>query len=274
MTSLLDRAIETRWGYFALGNEVTSSSLGMVVRNYSCPLIRDANFVMATGGQAEEILCWAERALADSPHLAFKLDPTSPPDLEARLLFEGYEGGVDLLEMVLVGPLKATIQPGAIRSVSSDDDWASLARLHRLDNDEVADRRHTPAWSEDLSRQMMLAKRVKAPQVRYLLASVDEVDCAYVSYWAGLGGLGLVEDLFTHPDYRHRGIATGLITTAVDLARADGADAMLIGADPTDTPKLTLTEPDPHMVKRLGNRLEPRSGSHRCRRPAAWVRWP
>jgi GNAT superfamily N-acetyltransferase len=237
VTSLFDLAVGTRLGYFLLGNEVVSSSLGRVVRNHRCPWIRDANFVIASGGEAEDILPWAESALADSPHVAFKIDPTSISDLEARLVLDGYQGGADLLELILVGPLKATARSAAIRQVSSDDDWTSLARLHRLDNDEVSNRRQAPAWSDHLNDQMMLAKRAKYPKVRYLLASVDEVDCAYVSYWPGLGGVGLVEDLFTHPAYRHRGIATELITVAVDRARADGADAMLIGADPADTPK-------------------------------------
>lgn len=46
----------------------------------------------------------------------------------------------------------------------------------------------------------------------------------------------MVEDLFTHPDYRHRGIATALIARGVADARARGAGPVIIGADPTDTP--------------------------------------
>jgi GNAT superfamily N-acetyltransferase len=46
-----------------------------------------------------------------------------------------------------------------------------------------------------------------------------------------------VEDLFTHPDYRHRGLATALIAHCVADARARGAGPVVIGADPHDTPR-------------------------------------
>ena len=49
--------------------------------------------------------------------------------------------------------------------------------------------------------------------------------------------MGKVEDLFTAPAFRRRGIATALIAHAVPDARARGAGPVLIGADPTDTPK-------------------------------------
>jgi GNAT superfamily N-acetyltransferase len=49
--------------------------------------------------------------------------------------------------------------------------------------------------------------------------------------------VGLVEDLFTHPEFRRRGIATGLVARAVEDARERGADQVLIGARPEDTPR-------------------------------------
>jgi GNAT superfamily N-acetyltransferase len=47
----------------------------------------------------------------------------------------------------------------------------------------------------------------------------------------------MVEDLFTLPRYRNRGIARALIHHCVDDARARGAENVLIGARPDDTPK-------------------------------------
>ena len=52
-----------------------------------------------------------------------------------------------------------------------------------------------------------------------------------------MNGVGQVENLFTHPDYRNRGIATALIHHCVADARAKGAGPVVIVADPTDTPK-------------------------------------
>ncbi len=43
--------------------------------------------------------------------------------------------------------------------------------------------------------------------------------------------------MFTHPDFRHRGLATALIDHCVADRRAHGAGPVVIVADPTDTPK-------------------------------------
>jgi predicted GNAT family acetyltransferase len=58
--------------------------------------------------------------------------------------------------------------------------------------------------------------------------------------------VGLVEDLFTLPAYRHRGIATALVAHAVADVRAQGVEPILIGTDSGDTPK--------HMYAAMGFR--------------------
>ncbi len=60
---------------------------------------------------------------------------------------------------------------------------------------------------------------------------------AYFNSWAGVDGVGQVEDLFTHPDFRHRGLATALIHHCVAECRRGGAGPVIIVAEPTDTPK-------------------------------------
>jgi len=67
---------------------------------------------------------------------------------------------------------------------------------------------------------------------------VDGRAAAYFNSWAGIDGVGQVEDLFTHPDYRHRGLATALIHRCVADCRAKGAGPVVIVSDPADTPKL------------------------------------
>ena len=74
-----------------------------------------------------------------------------------------------------------------------------------------------------MTAQIVAAKRVKAPAVRYYLARADGVDCAFFSAWPGENGVGQVEDLFTRADFRGRGIGTALIAACVDDARARGA---------------------------------------------------
>ena len=69
------------------------------------------------------------------------------------------------------------------------------------------------------------------------MAWVDGAPVAFFSSWPGRGGVGMVEDLFTLPSHRTRGIARALIHHCVGDARARGASAVLIGSDPEDTPK-------------------------------------
>jgi predicted GNAT family acetyltransferase len=73
--------------------------------------------------------------------------------------------------------------------------------------------------------------------VQYWLAFVHGEPVAYFNSWAGIDGVGQVEDLFTHPDYRRRGVATALIHHCVAECRRQGAGPVVIVADPTDTPK-------------------------------------
>jgi len=55
-----------------------------------------------------------------------------------------------------------------------------------------------------------------------------------------------VEDLFTLPECRNKGVAAALIRQAVGDCRARGAGPVVIAADPNDTPK--------HFYSRIGFR--------------------
>jgi GNAT superfamily N-acetyltransferase len=83
---------------------------------------------------------------------------------------------------------------------------------------------------------MVRTKRAK-PGLRFWLARVDGTDAGFFSAWPGVEGVGMVEDLFTLPRFRRRGVARALVHRAVQDARARGAREVLIGADPGDTPK-------------------------------------
>ena len=85
----------------------------------------------------------------------------------------------------------------------------------------------------DLSKQ----KRFKwAAGVRYWLAHDGNEAAAFLASWPGGNGVGQIEDLFTHPKHRHRGLATALIAHCVADARGRGAGPVVIIADPSETP--------------------------------------
>jgi len=238
---LLWRAVETLHGYFELGNSATPVGLATVVSAPACSRVYDANCATrvraATAAEIDAVLAALDRHHGALAHRCVKVDPLTPAPFEARLVLEGYRAQVELqsvLDGPLLGPAPAAID---IRPVAGDADWASLARLVRWDHKEAAAKAQRACWAAEVSEQMVDQKRRKAPGVQFFLARVDGSDGAFFSAWPGVGGVGKVEDLFTAPPFRHRGIATALISHAVDDARRRGAGPVLIGAEADDTPK-------------------------------------
>ena len=247
--ALLDRAITTLLGYFELGNEVVVTPRARFVRNLASSRIYDANHGTAiraeTAAEIDDVLRRADEIFADVEHRTFKLDPCTPSAFEGRLLLDGYTGSSEL-QLLLEGDLDARPPTIDIRTVASDADWEAVARLTRLDHEEEAQKANREPISPVVTAEMVASKRVKAPDLTFFLAAVDGVDCAFFSSWPGTNGVGKVEDLFTAPAFRRRGIATALIAHAVRDARHRGAGPVLIGADPDDAPK--------HMYAAMGFR--------------------
>jgi GNAT superfamily N-acetyltransferase len=258
---LLRRAYETLQGYYELGCEVIDEPLARFVRDRDAPRVYDVNFVHSVRARTEldigAVLERADEVYAGLPHRVFHIDPWTAPAFEARLVLEGF-AFEDELQLLLEHELAVTGEPPAteIRLVDSDDDWAVVRRLARLDHEEQARRLVHPLWDEEVTTEMVETKRAKAPDLRFWLARADGVDCAFLSSWPGANGVGKVEDLFTHPDFRHRGIATALIVHCVRDARARGAGPVLIGALVNDTPM--------HMYAAMGFR--PFCVAHRGRK--------
>ena len=237
---LLERVHETLLGYLELGHQIEVRPGFQAARNERCPDVYDANFASGVRAQSSEdidaLLADADRVFSQKGFRQFVLGPETPPVFEARLDLLGYRDK-PTLELLLEDELRATPKPFEIRPVGSDADWASLARLQRLDDLDGAVREQREPWSKEVSAQLSAARRAKAPELRFFLARVDGVDCAFFSSWPGRNGLGKVEDLFTLPEFRRRGIATALIARTVADARERGAGPVVIGADPGDTPK-------------------------------------
>jgi len=237
----LSRLCATLAGYFELGNESFERAGGLFVRNPDCPTIYDANQVatvrgVETSGQINDLLAEVEQVFLGSAHRKLRCDPLTPPAFEARLVAEGYTVSSEL-QMLLEGELRTRPREAQIRPVETDEDWSTLERLTRLDHEEMCRRRKVPLYAERVTREMVTARRAKAPTLRFWLAREDATDCAFLSSWPGIDGVGQVENLFTHPEFRGRGIATALIACCVEDARERGAGPILIGAEPEDTPK-------------------------------------
>ncbi|HUI27880.1 MAG TPA: GNAT family N-acetyltransferase [Candidatus Kryptonia bacterium] len=238
------RVCDTVHGYLEVGNEVFVADGATFVRNRACPRRYDANFVSHVRCETDDAIGRlferVEREFAGFRHRRFDLDPFAPPPLMARLVLADYECS-ETVQLVLTGALRVSAPEMEIRPVHDEADWATYRELVALEWSERTDR-VDPRTIDDF----MVNKRGQSPEIRHWLAARDGAAVAYVSSWPGRNGIGLVEDVFTHPAHRHHGLATALIIHAVADARARGAAEIVIGARVDDTPK--------HMYATMGFR--------------------
>jgi GNAT superfamily N-acetyltransferase len=223
----------------ALGNERFEADGATIIRNREIPEVHDANYVAhvtaSTLEATERLLERVELEFSGYRHRRFDLDFTTPPVLEARLAVEGYRHR-NALVMLLEGDLVGEAEPQHVREVTDDGGWQMYKALYDVDWREFRERIDTP-FDELVAQAMMRSRRSKAPPARYWLAYMEGHPRAYCASWEGAYGVGLVEDLFTHPDFRHRGLATALIYHCVADCRARGAEAVAIVADADDSAK-------------------------------------
>jgi GNAT superfamily N-acetyltransferase len=240
MNPVVRRAVSVDEANRSLGAESFAACGATFVRSRALPIIHDLNHVGAVrAGDAatiDALMARVEVEFAGYRHRQFVLDADTPPELEARLVLDGYDDVEASLVMLLEGELRGAACAHTIQPLTTDADWTAYARLKRLDWAERAARLGLGPLPE-VAEGLIACYRAKAPPLRYWLALVDGEPRAFFSSWEGPEGVGQVEDLFVEAPFRHRGIATALIHHAVAAARRAGAGPIAIIADTTDTPK-------------------------------------
>jgi GNAT superfamily N-acetyltransferase len=236
---LVAGAVAVNHDNLALGNETFEAAGARFVRNVNVPDVWDANHVdrirAATPGEIDALLDRARREYAHCHHLRFDVDPSTPPEFEARLQLDGYVAGEGLVS-ILEGDLVGHARTFDIREVGDASGWTAYGALKALNWAESRERMGQQP-QPDVGRRFVAAERGKSPPRRYWLALIDGAPQGFLSSWEGTARVGQVEDLFVHPEYRHRGLATALLHHCVADCRAHGAGPVAIVADPTDTPK-------------------------------------
>ena len=239
MTGAAQSALAINEAYQALGNERFEAEGATFVRNREIADIWDANHLAhitaSTPEEIDRLLERVEQEYAGFNHRQFRVDFRTPPALEARLTLEGYQRTEELV-MLLEGELALTPKPHEIREVTDEAGWEAYTALHDTDWREYKDR-IPGSFDEKTAEQTMRSRRSQSPPVRHWLACVEGEPRAYLSSWGGVDGVGSIEDMFTHPDFRHRGLATALIHHCVAEVRSEGAGPVVISADTKDTPK-------------------------------------
>jgi len=237
--ALVSAICDTAWGYLETGNEVFDLDGCTFVRNRACPRRWDAN-------QVTRIRCRAstdidllfenvEREYDGCDHRRFAVDPLTPPSVVARLVLQDYPF-VETVWLGLDGELAGGAPEVDIRLMQTEQDWRNTVPLVEAEWGEAL-RKQRRAVDNSIVPEFVATKRAKSPPIRHWMAYVGGTACAYFSSWEGRNGIGIIEDLFTLPRYRHRGIATALLHHCVADARAHGASMIIIGALSDDTPK-------------------------------------
>jgi GNAT superfamily N-acetyltransferase len=237
---LLEQISITYAWYQAYGNRVEDLALATYVHNVDHPHVWMANHVSCVRARSsveiDQVLGHADEVLAHCSHRFVIVDPLTPEPFVARLALASYRELGPTIQMALVGPFAARGAEVQLHPVTTDDDWRALYTLVRTDHLE-ARRTHGEVHGEHITRGLVAGYRAKSGASQFFLATIDGVACAYGSAVVGPYGMGIVEDLFTLPAYRRRGIATALIRHAVAHARDRGMATMLIGALAEETAK-------------------------------------
>ncbi len=217
----------------ALGHATARKPLCSLVWDRAHPDVWDANHVSEvrarTAAEVEQVLQWADDSLGHCRHRLVMVDPLTPAAVTARLALDDYRELTPTIQLVLDGSLRAEPRVIELRAVTSDEDWQKLAELVRHDHTE-AGRTQTHAMPPEVTRGIVAGYRKKAPTYQFFLACVDGADCAYGAGALAPNRIGMVEDLFTLPGFRKRGIATALIARAIAHVRQVRSDARSEGA--------------------------------------------
>ncbi|WP_299957112.1 GNAT family N-acetyltransferase [uncultured Modestobacter sp.] len=234
------RAVEQFW---SSSGQLDRLDGGLLVRHQAAPTHPLGTFLcrvrVQTVAELDTLVGDVSDLLA-GPAARVLVDPATAPFVEAELTVLDW-----LLETQLQLVLPATealAHPGdglgwEFVVVRTDDHWAAVVELFRLDHVEEDRRLGRPARQPGATAEAVALRRALGEEVEYLLAQQDGRPIGCIASWVGEEGVGLIEDVFVHPDHRGRRVATALLGLAVGRVRARGAGPVLIGAEPGDTPK-------------------------------------
>jgi GNAT superfamily N-acetyltransferase len=215
-----------------LGHKTVETAYARLITNPDHPEVWDANHAdSVVANEPDEIaavLNAMDEHLNHSPWRVVHTDPSTPEPFTARLALNGFEERPAIIQMRLEGEVRA--RPSAdLRPVETEADWRALAALVRQDHSEGA-RTGGPAVSLEVTAGIVASYRAKGGLYRFHLAHIDGEPAAYGALAAAPSGAGMIEDLYTLPVHRGRGIASGLIASFANELKSAGCTCVFLGA--------------------------------------------
>ena len=222
-------AAARRW-FRLCGCQPTETADATIVATPADPNVWDANFALPKPGADPAALIAALDAAM--PHSRWRIvytDALTEPATVAALALGGVTQGPPIIEMHTTGNIAPPHPPPPItlQIVETSDDWAAMAPLVRIDHSEG---KRTGQISEAVSDGLLAAMRDRVPAGSYALIRLDGAPVGYGLMLACPGRLGLLENLFTLPEARGRGVMSAFITAAASRLRAQGCDGIFLDA--------------------------------------------
>lgn len=215
-----------------LGNDVIHTPQGRIVKNATVPDVWDANHASAVTAKHPDdiaaLLSDMERHLSHTSWRVIHTDPFTPEPFVARLALDGYAEQPATIQMVLSEKLRSAYG-GNISPVETEADWQSLAALVCRDHEEGA-RTSGNILPPSVTDGIITGYRAKSGPYRFHIARIDGEPAAYGALVAAPSGAGMIEDLFTLPAYRKRGIASALIAQFSATLEERGCTSVFLGA--------------------------------------------
>ncbi|HEY1453962.1 MAG TPA: GNAT family N-acetyltransferase [Roseiarcus sp.] len=220
-----------------LGARVIPAPSCCIVASPEHPDVWEANHAdevtARTGEEIDAVFAAMDRHLGHTPWRVVHTDCFSPDAFLARLALDFDERFV-AIQMALEGDLADRGAPVTLRPVVDDADFDALLRLVIVNH---AERQETDGLPPEFSAAMVEVYRSKRDGYRFHLAIKEGVPIAYGGSAAAPNGAGMIDDLFTLPSERRRGVITGMIAALVDDLRARGCEPIFLGALANDRPK-------------------------------------
>lgn len=215
-----------------LGNKLIQETNARFVVNPSHPDVWDANHIDSVTADTDQaidsVLSTMEVHLDHCGWRVVHTDAFTPERFLARLALDGYEESPAVIQMQLKGDVSATPSK-VLKLIETDEDWLVLGQLVRKDHEEGA-RTGSSILSSDVTEGIVASYRAKEGPYRFHLAQVDGEYVAYGAYASAPNGVGMIEDLYTLPSYRRKGIASGMIAAFAKQLHSEGCKTIFLGA--------------------------------------------
>jgi GNAT superfamily N-acetyltransferase len=189
-----------------------------------------------TDAEIDTVFAAMEARLSHAETQVIHTDGFTSDALLARLALDDFVQRPATIQMALSGVLADHGAPVTLKPVVGRDDWEallSLAIANHAERQDLADLGLTAAFS----LQMTEVWRKKSPAYTLFLATENEAPIAYGGCAVAPRGVGMIEDLFTLPVARGRGVARGVIADFVARLRGAGCGTVFLGAVADDWPK-------------------------------------